>query len=99
MGLNARLLPHLLAVLALVVISAITAKAQKVTLVAVGDVCMARGVDQAMTARGRGYPFEAMKRELRSTDIAFCNLECCIAECGRPVPKKYNFRARPRAAL
>src|ERR1044071_1916628 len=75
------------------------AMAQKVKLIVVGDVCMARGVDSIMTERGRGYHFEVMKGELRAADIAFCNVEGCIAGCGAPVPKKYNFRARPRAAL
>lgn len=71
----------------------------KVTLIAVGDVCLARGVESIMAMRGRGYPFAAMKNELRRADIAFCNLECCIALSGEAVPKKYNFRARPHAAV
>lgn len=72
---------------------------QKVTLIAVGDVCLANGVGQKMATKGRGYPFEKMKPILRGADIAFCNLECCIAISGKKVPKTYNFRAHPRGAL
>lgn len=79
--------------------SAESVAAQKVTLVAVGDVCLARGVERRMVERGRGYPFAAMKTTLRAADIAFCNLECCLATTGKPVPKKYNFRGHPRGAL
>ncbi len=73
--------------------------AQEVTLIAAGDVCLAKGIEQKMKARGRGYPFAALKSRLRKADIAFCNVECCIATVGQPVPKQYNFRAHPRAAL
>src|SRR5947209_8101194 len=73
--------------------------AQRVTVVAVGDICLARGVEQRMKELGRGYPFAAMKPLLRDADIAFGNLECCLAAGGNPVPKKYNFRGRPANAL
>ncbi len=74
-------------------------KPQRVTLVAVGDVCLANGVEKAMATRGRGYPFAALKPMLRRADIAFCNLECCLGTSGHKVPKKYNFRGHPRGAL
>jgi poly-gamma-glutamate capsule biosynthesis protein CapA/YwtB (metallophosphatase superfamily) len=70
-----------------------------IRLVAVGDICLANGVDEAMSARGRGYPFELMKATLRGADVAFGNLECCLATGGSPVPKQYNFRAQTRGAL
>src|SRR5690348_832711 len=76
-----------------------SASAQKVTLVAVGDVCLAQGVERAMEERGRGYPFKALKPFLRNADIAFCNLECCLGTVGEKVPKKYNFRGHPRGAI
>lgn len=70
-----------------------------VRIVAVGDICLAGGVDRKMRARGRGYPFAAMRDTLRSADIAFGNLECVLADGGEPIPKKYNFRGRPIGAL
>src|SRR5881394_119873 len=91
--------PLWFAVGALLVLLPLRAAAQRVTLVAVGDICLARGVEQRMKESGRGYPFTVMKPLLRDADIAFGNLECCLAAGGNPVPKKYNFRGRPANAL
>lgn len=74
-------------------------QAPSVRIVAVGDICLAGGVDRKMRSRGRGYPFAAMRDTLRSADIAFGNLECVLAHGGGPIPKKYNFRGRPIGAL
>lgn len=70
-----------------------------IRLIAVGDVCLAQGVETEMDRHGRGFPFAAMKKTLRTADISFGNLECCLASHGQPVPKQYNFRGRPRGAL
>ena len=70
-----------------------------IRLVAVGDICLAHGVEQEMAQRGRGYPFASVKETLRAADIAFGNLECCLATGGAPVPKQYNFRGHPRGAM
>ena len=72
------------------------ATAQKVTLIAVGDICLANGVEQKMCAVAPGYPFAGMQKHLKRADIVFGNLECCLATCGNKVPKKYNFRGNPR---
>lgn len=74
---------------------AFPAVAQKITLVAVGDICLAKGVEQAMRSKGQGYPFAALRGHLKQADIVFGNLECCLAISGKAVPKKYNFRGRP----
>ena len=76
-----------------------TVTAQSVTVVAVGDICLANGVETAMRERGRGYPFNALKSTMRNADIVFGNLECCMATGGKKVEKKYNFRGHPRGAL
>lgn len=60
---------------------------------------LAGPMGQVLAKRGRDYPFHAMKPILRHADIAFGNLECCIATCGRPIPKQFNFRAAPTGAL
>lgn len=70
----------------------------KVTLVAVGDVMLARGVAHKAAEFGWDYPFSQVKQELRSGDILFGNLECEIGEVGRPVPKIYSFSAPEEAA-
>ena len=51
-----------------------------------------------MKEKGLDYPFRAMKPIFVKADLTFANLECCIADCGAPVPKKYSFRARPDTA-
>ncbi len=66
-----------------------------VTLLAVGDICLAGGVERAAGRSPRTYPFTAMRQTLRSADIAFGNLECALSTRGRRVPKKYNFRGSP----
>jgi poly-gamma-glutamate capsule biosynthesis protein CapA/YwtB (metallophosphatase superfamily) len=77
----------------------VTAATAPLKLIAVGDICLARGVEGEMVRRGRGYPFAALKKTLREADITFGNLECCLAFGGEPVPKKYNFRGHPRGAM
>jgi poly-gamma-glutamate synthesis protein (capsule biosynthesis protein) len=79
----------------LLLASSLAASAQKVTLVAVGDICLARGVERKMREKGPGYPFAALKGEFKQADVVFGNLECCLATTGKAVPKKYNFRGRP----
>ncbi|MCS6777573.1 MAG: CapA family protein, partial [Chthonomonadaceae bacterium] len=45
------------------------------------------------------YPFAPTRPLLRAADIAFGNLECCVAEGGSPLPdKQFTFRAHPRTA-
>lgn len=79
----------------LLLASSLAASAQKVTLVAVGDICLARGVERKMREKGPGYPFAALNGEFKQADVVFGNLECCLATTGKAVPKKYNFRGRP----
>lgn len=74
------------------------ADAPKVTLVAVGDICLANGVEKRMKQKGRGYPFATLKEQLRGADIAFGNLECVLATSGKKVPKQFHFRGHPRGA-
>jgi poly-gamma-glutamate synthesis protein (capsule biosynthesis protein) len=52
----------------------------------------------AMRAKGDTFPFLPMMRILQRADIAFVNLECVLAESGRPIPKQYNFRGSPKGA-
>lgn len=66
-----------------------------VTLVAVGDICLAGGVERAAASASSTYPFTHMRSRLRGADIGFGNLECTLSSRGSPIPKTYNFRARP----
>jgi poly-gamma-glutamate synthesis protein (capsule biosynthesis protein) len=63
-----------------------------VTLVAVGDVMMDRGVRLAMNQHGMTHPFEGTHQVLSSADIAVANLETPISNRGTPLNM---FRAYP----
>jgi len=67
----------------------------RVRLVAVGDICLAGGVERGAVRSGSSYPFTRMLNDLRGADIAFGNLECALSSRGSRIPKRYNFRARP----
>jgi len=69
-----------------------------VTLVAVGDILLDRGVGRRIARFGPAYPFAKVADQLRRADIAFGNLECPISRDGVPVPKPFSFRADPDAA-
>jgi poly-gamma-glutamate capsule biosynthesis protein CapA/YwtB (metallophosphatase superfamily) len=78
----------------------VKAGVKSVRLVAVGDINLAGSVGPVMEKKGRGYPFALIRKTLREADIAFGNLECCIATCGEPLPEKqFTFRAHPRGAV
>jgi gamma-polyglutamate biosynthesis protein CapA len=70
----------------------------EVTLVAVGDILLDRGVGKQIVRFGADYPFERVGGLLREADIAFGNLECPLAAGGEKVKKRYSFRAKPEMA-
>jgi poly-gamma-glutamate synthesis protein (capsule biosynthesis protein) len=70
----------------------------EVTLVAVGDLQLGRGVGRSIEAEGVEYPFRAVRALLDGADIAFGNLECALSKEAKPIPKRYSFKADPEAA-
>ncbi|HZT44260.1 MAG TPA: CapA family protein [Chthonomonadaceae bacterium] len=72
---------------------------QTVRLRAVGDIMLAGPMGGMIQRKGRGYPFAKMRSTLRAAADVFGNCECCIATCGSPIPKQFNFRACPDGAL
>jgi poly-gamma-glutamate synthesis protein (capsule biosynthesis protein) len=72
-------------------------RSRDVVLDAVGDINLGDGPAVVMRSRGLRFPWSGVARELRSADVAFGNLECAVSTRGRPVPKEFNFRARPAA--
>ncbi|TAK64408.1 MAG: CapA family protein, partial [Dehalococcoidia bacterium] len=70
---------------------------RSITISAVGDVSLARGVVDEMEVNGAAYPF-ALVAPLIDGDIGFANLEGPLTERGAPWPKGYNFRTPPRFA-
>jgi poly-gamma-glutamate synthesis protein (capsule biosynthesis protein) len=65
-----------------------------VRLALAGDTMLGRGVARALERRPPQSLVEPELAELtRAADLFVLNLECCISERGKPVPKTFNFRA------
>jgi poly-gamma-glutamate capsule biosynthesis protein CapA/YwtB (metallophosphatase superfamily) len=100
-GRGSPLLPlHIFLLLALSCAPSIASAAQSrtLTLAAVGDIMLDRGVGQKIERYGTGYPFEHVGDQLARADIAFGNLESILAEeCARGT-NIITFKAKPRYA-
>lgn len=76
-------------------------KTEKITLMAVGDVMLDRGVALKINKVGQKdykFPFLKIADYLNQTDLVFGNLESIISDKGSDQGGKYSFRADPRAA-
>jgi poly-gamma-glutamate capsule biosynthesis protein CapA/YwtB (metallophosphatase superfamily) len=63
-----------------------------------GDTMLGRGVARELERRPPQSLVDPALAELtRAADLFVLNLECCISERGKPVPKAFNFRAAPVA--
>lgn len=69
-----------------------------VTLMAVGDIMLARTIGEMIESEGIEAPFEFTADTLSTADITLGNLECSISDRGIPEEKKYTFRAPLAAA-
>lgn len=67
-------------------------------LVAVGDVMLARGINQKIKKMGPNYPFEKTKDIISQADIAFCNLEFAILPQTTRRTEGNVFRVKPEDA-
>lgn len=74
------------------------ARSPSVTLMAVGDILLDRGVARKIEQYGTGYAFAEVRPILATADIAFGNLECPLAEQGQKVVKRFSFKAKPAYA-
>jgi poly-gamma-glutamate synthesis protein (capsule biosynthesis protein) len=70
----------------------------RVTLMAVGDIMLARTIGELIESEGIEAPFTFTAETLSTADITLGNLECSISDRGAPEDKKYNFRAPLSAA-
>jgi poly-gamma-glutamate capsule biosynthesis protein CapA/YwtB (metallophosphatase superfamily) len=69
-----------------------------VRLALAGDTMLGRGVARELATRPPQSLVAPEITELtRAADVCVVNLECCISEDGRPVPKIFNFRAPAQA--
>lgn len=74
----------------------VTEPSREVSLLAVGDIMLARKVERLMQNLGENYPFEQVTDRLKAADLTFGNLESPLSERGTPIPGKgICFRARP----
>lgn len=71
----------------------------EVSLIAVGDMMLSRGVAGKMRAKGMGYPFLKVRDYLKTGDIVFGNLETSIAEGRKVVSGEMLFRADPGSEI
>jgi poly-gamma-glutamate synthesis protein (capsule biosynthesis protein) len=71
---------------------------EKVTLAAVGDVLLTRGCGKQIAKHGVNWLFNNTRDILKSTDLAFCNLECPLSTRGIPQKRRFLFRANPQLA-
>lgn len=71
---------------------------RELTVLLVGDVMLARGVEAKMKARGDwSHPFRKIAETLGAADLTFGNLECSVSDVGRNLYHLYSLRADPRA--
>lgn len=66
------------------------------SLAAVGDVMLDRGVADAIARNGLDSILSVVAAQTKAADIAFANLECPLAATGPHDPAKMIFRADPR---
>jgi poly-gamma-glutamate synthesis protein (capsule biosynthesis protein) len=69
-----------------------------VTIAAVGDVMLDRGVAMRIRRRGVNYPWAKVRGILTAADIGFANLECPVSATAERTPKLFCFRAKPAHA-
>jgi Bacterial capsule synthesis protein PGA_cap len=80
------------------------AAARPITLVAAGDVTLGAHYEEwvdGLRAKGQsgpavdGWGFSEVKPLFAGADLVLVNLECPFTGRGEPIPKNFNFRARP----
>ncbi len=72
----------------------------EITIFAVGDIMLDRGVEYMIRNKGENdfrFPFLKIADELKSADIVFGNLETVISDKGIKVGSIYSFRAELEA--
>ena len=70
-----------------------SAYAERLTMLFVGDVLLARGVEKTMQERGYDYPFKKLHGLTAQADLSIANLECPISSTGTAKIKKYCLLA------
>jgi len=76
----------------------VTPAPSPVTIMAVGDIMLARTVGERILDEGPQIVFADVQSILSTADILAGNLECAITDRGQPQPKSYTFAAPPISA-
>ncbi len=79
-------------------VATLSAQPRTCTLVALGDVQLGRGTSRAIARHGAVGMWAGIDDLLADADLRVANLECPVTCVGRPVDKKYCFRADPSRA-
>ncbi|MDT8316575.1 MAG: CapA family protein [bacterium] len=81
-------------ILILTLLTAAAAKAEEITIIAVGDIMPTARALPFIKKEGFGYPYRASREILKGGDIVIGNLETPLASEGRRFEdKKYTFKA------
>ena len=81
-------------ILTLIILSASLAKAEEITIIAVGDIMPTARALPFVKTQGFGYPYAGTSEILKSGDIVIGNLETPLTDKGiRFKNKKYTFKA------
>lgn len=68
-----------------------------VSVIAVGDVQLGRGVGRSIAKHGAGHPFAHVARLTSRADLGIANLECALSAAGILIQKRFSFKADPAA--
>lgn len=69
-----------------------------ITLVAVGDIMLARSIGRALQRDPNDTPFAGVIDVLRAADVTVGNLECALGTSGTRARKSFTFLAPPAGA-
>ncbi|MDP3013178.1 MAG: CapA family protein, partial [Candidatus Subteraquimicrobiales bacterium] len=67
-----------------------------ITITAVGDVMLARGIEEKINQFRADYPFQMISPFLSRADLCLANLECAVTDEGKPIGKSVILAASPQ---
>src|SRR3989339_868450 len=71
----------------------LAAQDESITIMAVGDIMLARGLSPLLEKNGHQYPFKNTGQIFENADVVIGNLECYISSQSLNAGNVFNFRA------
>ena len=71
----------------------LAAQDESITIMAVGDIMLARGLSPLLEKNGHQYPFKNTGKIFENADVVIGNLECYISSQSLNAGNVFNFRA------